>query len=93
LNKAKKIPMRTCLGCGAILPKKELLRIVRTPDGTVLVDRTGKQAGRGAYICNKKECLEKAVKAKRLGRSLEVEVGQDVIDQLRVSMEVQVGLK
>lgn len=89
--KARKQPMRTCLGCGGVFPKKELLRVVRTPGGQVLIDKSGKLAGRGAYICNSTECLDKAVKAKRLGRSLETEVGPDVIEQLRGSLEVRIG--
>ena len=64
----KKIPARLCLGCQEQKPKKELVRIVRSPEGEFSVDMTGKKAGRGAYICNSKECFEKAVKEHRFER-------------------------
>lgn len=80
---AKRVPQRQCIGCGETRAKKELVRIVRTPLGTVEVDPTGKKAGRGAYICPQRECLEKAVKAKRLEKSLEVSVPPDVVELLR----------
>ena len=60
----KKIPMRTCIGCGTIKPKKELVRIVLTQDGKVIADRTGRAGGRGAYLCDDPACLEKALKRK-----------------------------
>ena len=64
--KVKKIPLRMCTGCMEMKPKKELIRIVKTPDEDVCVDLTGKKSGRGAYICKNIECLEKAFKTKRL---------------------------
>ena len=67
----KKIPMRMCVGCREMRPKKELLRIVRTPEEEIRVDKTGKASGRGAYICPKAECLEKAQKIRALERALE----------------------
>jgi len=88
--KERKVPMRTCLGCGNVFPKKALVRIVRTPEGQLLLDATGKLAGRGAYICRSVECLDKAVKAKRIGRALEAEVGPELIGALKASLEVQV---
>jgi len=91
LNKIKKQPTRTCLGCGGAFDKKSLVRIVRTPEGEVLVDPTGKRSGRGAYVCRDKACLEKAIKGKRLQRSLEKEIGPEIYEQLRESMEVQGG--
>jgi predicted RNA-binding protein YlxR (DUF448 family) len=84
----KKPPMRTCLGCGSVISKRELLRVVRTPEGAVQLDKSGKLPGRGAYICPKIECLEKAVKAKKLSRSLEIEVSSEVIEQLKKALEV-----
>ena len=69
--KVKKIPLRMCTGCMEMKPKKELIRIVKTPEGEVCVDLTGKKSGRGAYICKCIECLEKSFKAKRLSRILE----------------------
>jgi len=74
----KKPPMRHCTGCGAELPKKELIRIVRSPDGVISVDGNGKSSGRGAYICKKASCLSKAAKTGRLGRSLGVQIPDDV---------------
>lgn len=79
----KKIPMRRCLGCMESFPKKELIRVVRQPDGTVTIDHRGKVSGRGAYICRSTECLRKAEKARRLSRALECEIPEDVMDRLR----------
>ena len=70
----KKIPQRTCLGCNEAKPKNELIRIVKQSDGKIFVDKTGKAEGRGAYICNNVECLEKAIKSKRLSKSFETEI-------------------
>ncbi|HOA15904.1 MAG TPA: YlxR family protein [Bacillota bacterium] len=91
MKRAKKQPIRTCLGCGGTFEKRALVRIVRTPEGDVKVDPTGKLPGRGAYVCDSRDCLEKAVKAKKLQRSLEREVSPEVIEQLRASLEVQGG--
>ncbi len=81
-KKIKKIPQRKCLGCMNSFPKKELIRILRLPDGTVTVDLTGKKSGRGAYICKSEACLKKAVKSKRIASNLEVEIGDEIINQL-----------
>ncbi len=78
----KKIPQRKCLGCAEQKPKRELIRIVRTPDGKVVLDETGKQAGRGAYICPKSACLKKAVKSKRIEKSLAASVSEEVYEAL-----------
>ena len=74
----KKIPLRKCLGCGEQKPKREMVRVLRTPDGKIVLDGTGKQAGRGAYICPKSACLKKAVKGKRIEKSLETQVSEEV---------------
>lgn len=79
----KKIPLRTCMGCNNKKPKKELIRIVKNKDGIITIDETGKQEGRGAYICNNIDCLEKVVKSKRLERALEKEISQDVYENLK----------
>jgi predicted RNA-binding protein YlxR (DUF448 family) len=79
--------MRTCLGCQAVRPKREMIRIVRTPDGRVELDSTGKKAGRGAYVCPTKECLGQLIKKKRLGKALGVEPPPFVIEELKLSME------
>ena len=78
----KKIPMRRCLGCNVSKPKKELLRIVKGVDGEVCIDKTGKANGRGAYICKNKECLSKALKTKRIERSLEMSIPEAVIEEM-----------
>lgn len=87
--KVKKIPMRMCTGCMEMKPKKELIRIVKSPEGEVSVDLTGKKSGRGAYICKSAECLEKAFKAKRLSRNLDVSISEQIYNKLR--SEVQNG--
>jgi predicted RNA-binding protein YlxR (DUF448 family) len=81
--KQRKVPMRKCTGCQAMKSKKELVRIVRDPEGQVSLDRTGKKSGRGAYICDQKECLEKALRNKGIERSLEVTLSQELIETLR----------
>lgn len=80
--KQKKKPIRTCLGCGEPKEKRSLVRIVRTPEGKILVDPTGKKSGRGAYICPNKECLEKARKKRCLERSLECEIPAEIYERL-----------
>jgi predicted RNA-binding protein YlxR (DUF448 family) len=81
--KVKKIPLRMCTGCMEMKPKKELIRIVKTPEGEVSVDLTGKKSGRGAYICKSTECLEKAFKTKRLSRNLDVSISEEIYDKLK----------
>ena len=83
----KKIPQRQCLGCRERMDKKALIRVVRTPEGQVLLDFVGKVNGRGAYICPKTECLRKAQKAKSLERSLEVEIPEEVYELLAQDIE------
>ena len=83
----KKIPMRQCTGCREMKPKKELLRVVRSPEGVVSIDFRGKAPGRGAYVCRDAECLKRAVKAKGLERAFGVSVPEDVLEALREQME------
>lgn len=85
----KKIPMRQCLGCREMRPKKELIRIVRSPEGSVSLDSKGKASGRGAYICPNAECLKRAVKAKAVSRAFGVEIPQEIYDSLYLQMEEQ----
>ena len=80
--KTKKLPERFCLGCQQSLPKKSLVRIVRSPEGDFSVDITGKMPGRGAYICPKAECFEKAQKSRGLERSFKGKVPKEVYEQL-----------
>ena len=85
----KKIPQRQCLGCREMMPKRELLRVVRSPEGVVSLDSKGKAPGRGAYVCPKAECLKRAVKSKALSRALEIEIPQEIYDRLQQQLEVQ----
>ncbi|MCR4587408.1 MAG: YlxR family protein [Lachnospiraceae bacterium] len=79
---AKKIPVRQCIGCGEKKSKKELIRIVKTPEGAFCVDATGRKNGRGAYLCNDIECLKKARKSHALERSFEMQIPGEVYDKL-----------
>ncbi|QAA33210.1 RNase P modulator RnpM [Clostridium manihotivorum] len=81
--KPKKVPMRMCTGCMEMKPKKELIRIVKSPEGVVSVDLTGKKSGRGAYICKSVECLDKAFKAKRLNKNLETTIDEQIYNNLK----------
>ncbi|KOF56697.1 MULTISPECIES: RNase P modulator RnpM [Clostridium] len=81
--KVKKIPQRMCTGCMEMKPKKELIRIVKNKDGEVSIDITGKKPGRGAYICKNIECLEKAVKQKRLEKNLEKKIDDELYAKLK----------
>ena len=93
----KRIPMRKCTGCGEMKPKRELVRIVKAPDtknengeetakGAVSLDLTGKKPGRGAYICNNPDCFKKAVKAKRLERTFQTAIPDEVYKQIKEEM-------
>ena len=78
----KKIPMRKCVGCGEMKDKKGLIRIIRTNEGEILLDATGKANGRGAYICKSAECLKKAGRNKGLERSLKAQVPEEVLERI-----------
>lgn len=83
----KKIPMRQCMGCREMKPKKELVRVVRSPEGGVALDFKGKAPGRGAYICPDLQCLKKARKSGSVGRVLEVEIPAEIYDEMEALME------
>ena len=83
----KKIPLRRCLGCFESKPKNELCRVVKTADGEIILDKTGKKNGRGAYICCNRECLEKTIKAKRLEKEFDVKISENIYTELRNMME------
>lgn len=83
----KKIPMRRCVGCMEQRPKRELIRVVRSPEGEISLDTTGKKSGRGAYLCPNPACLAKARKARRLERALECEIPDEVYE--RIEKELQ----
>ena len=78
----KKKPRRCCIGCGASQDKESLVRIIRTPEGEVKIDASGRSNGRGAYLCNNMECLQKAIKRKALSRSLKTEIDPSLYDAL-----------
>lgn len=85
--KPRKIPMRMCVGCREMKEKRDLIRIVRSPEGEVSLDPTGKKNGRGAYLCKDTECMKKALKQRQLERQLEVTLSQEVMDGLTAAME------
>lgn len=85
--KQKKVPMRMCLGCQEMKPKKELIRVVKNKDNDISVDFTGKKAGRGAYICKSMECFQKARKAKRFERAFEAPISPEIYSALEKEME------
>lgn len=79
----KKIPQRTCISCNTVKDKKELIRIVKNKEGEITIDKTGKLNGRGAYLCDNKDCLEKAIKAKRLEKTFQMKIQEEVYENLR----------
>ncbi|NLY51443.1 MAG: YlxR family protein [Firmicutes bacterium] len=87
MAKQRKIPQRTCIGCRTVRPKRDLIRVVRTPEGEILLDPTGKQSGRGAYMCPDTACMERALKKKQLERALEVAIAPETIERLREELE------
>ena len=87
MMKTKKIPQRKCVGCNEMKDKKAVRRIVRSPEGEISLDLTGKKNGRGAYVCPDKACITKAVKEKRLERALEKAISEDVYKQLLEDLE------
>lgn len=89
--KPKKIPLRMCSGCNERKPKKELCRVVRSPEGEITLDTGGKKSGRGAYICPQEACLKKARKAKRLERALECQIPDEVYGSLEEAMRQNDG--
>ena len=86
--KQKKIPVRRCVGCNAQRPKRELVRVVRSPEGEISIDLRGKAPGRGAYLCPSAACLAKARKAKRLERTFEVPIPDGIYDRLTEEIDV-----
>lgn len=83
----KKVPMRMCTGCREMKPKKELVRVVKTTDGEIRLDNTGRLNGRGAYICKDKECLNKARKTNAFARAFETAVSQEIYNQLETELD------
>ena len=85
----KKIPMRQCLGCREMKPKRELIRVVRSPEGEISLDSKGKAPGRGAYICPAPACLKQAIKAKALERAFSTQIPEAVYEKLNEEMEAE----
>ena len=86
----KKIPLRQCLGCREMKPKRELIRVVRSPEGDISLDFKGKASGRGAYVCPDAQCLKKAVKAKALERAFSCQIPQEIYDKISEQMEASI---
>lgn len=84
----KKVPLRKCTGCQEMKNKKEMLRVLRTPEGEIVLDETGRKNGRGAYICRCLDCLEKARKNKGLERSLKVKIPEETYESLKKEIEL-----
>ena len=86
MQKPRKIPQRQCVGCRTMTDKRELVRIVKTPVGEIVLDTTGKKSGRGAYVCRNPECLRKARKSRALERAFETAIPAEVYDALEAQM-------
>lgn len=82
MKRVRKVPMRMCTGCGEMKPKKELVRVVKSPEGEISLDLTGRKPGRGAYVCQRRECLKAARKAKRLEKAFQCAIPAEVYDHL-----------
>ncbi len=87
----KKIPMRQCLGCREMKPKRELIRVVRSSEGTVSLDFRGKSPGRGAYVCPNAQCLKKAIRARALERAFSTQIPEEIYRALEEEMEARSG--
>jgi predicted RNA-binding protein YlxR (DUF448 family) len=87
----KKVPLRKCTGCGEMKPKRELIRVVRSPEGEISLDFRGKSPGRGAYLCPDPQCLKKAVKARALERAFSAQIPDEIYARLEQEMEAGDG--
>ena len=87
LSTTKKIPMRQCIGCREMNSKKDMLRVIKTPEDEIVLDSTGRKNGRGAYLCRNSACLEQAVRSRGLERSLKVRIPEAVYEQLKEEMK------
>ncbi len=83
----KKIPLRQCVGCGEMKPKKEMMRVIKTAEGDIVLDVTGKKNGRGAYLCQQEECLKMAMKNKGLERSFKMSIDKSIYEKLQKEYE------
>ena len=91
MQKPRKIPQRQCVGCREMRPKRELVRVVKSPEGEITLDFKGKAPGRGAYVCPNVDCLTKARKPKALERGFDCQIPQEVYDALTERMEAEHG--
>ena len=91
--KPRKIPMRMCVGCREMKEKKELIRVVRSPEGEVSLDPVGKKPGRGAYVCRSADCLKRAIKQKQLERQLDVTLPPETAEALTAALEEAQGVR
>lgn len=87
---AKKIPMRQCVGCGEMRNKREMMRVLKSAEGPIVLDTTGKKNGRGAYLCRTKECLHRARKNKGLERSLKMAIPDEIYENLKKEFDEDV---
>ena len=83
----KKIPLRQCLGCREMKPKNELIRVVKSPEGEVSLDQTGKKPGRGAYLCSDKNCFKRIVKSNAIARAFKMQIPNEIIEELQNRFE------
>lgn len=87
MSVTKKIPMRMCLGCNEMKPKRDLIRVVRSPEGEVSIDLTGKKSGRGAYICRSCGCFERARRARRFEKAFSCKISDEVYDTMESELK------
>ena len=88
VKKEKKLPIRKCTGCGEHFPKNTLVRVLRTPEGDIVLDLTGKKSGRGAYVCKNLDCLKKARQKGRIAASLECSISSEIYDRLEKELNL-----
>lgn len=86
MTRIRKVPQRMCVGCREMKNKRDLVRVVKTPEGSILVDTTGKKSGRGAYVCSSQECLNLAIKHKALQRALQQEIPEEVLASIHTQI-------
>ena len=87
MGNIKKVPLRKCIGCNEMKKKKEMMRVLKTPEGEIVLDVTGRKNGRGAYLCRSRECFQKAVESRGLERSLKAQIPAEVYEALEKEME------
>lgn len=86
--KTRKIPTRLCVGCQEMYPKKQMIRVLRSPEGEISLDPSGKKSGRGAYLCRNKDCFHAAIKAKRLQKALKCDISPQLVTALAAELDL-----